>query len=113
MKPRHGSLFASDLDKETLIKYLDRFMMFYVRTADKATRTSVWLESLEGGVEYLQDVITNDKLGINAQLEKEMLEAMESFQCEWTVALSDAQQLSPMFQLQLSSSLLLEPHHTN
>ena len=94
MKPQHASLLASDLDKETLVKYLDRFMMFYVRTADKLTRTSVWLQNLEGGVEYLQDVIMNDKLGINEQLEKEMAEAINSFQCEWTTALSDQHQLS-------------------
>jgi nitrite reductase (NADH) large subunit len=94
MKPQHASLLASDLDKETLVKYLDRFMMFYVRTADKLTRTSVWLQNLEGGIEYLQDVVMNDKLGINEQLEKEMAEAINSFHCEWATALSDQQQLS-------------------
>ena len=93
MKPQHASLLASDLDKATLIKYLDRFMMFYVRTADKLTRTSVWLQNLEGGIEYLQNVIINDKLGLNEQLEKEMLEAIDSYQCEWATALSDEQQL--------------------
>ena len=31
MKPRHAELFASDLDDETLIKYIDRFFMFYIR----------------------------------------------------------------------------------
>tara|TARA_R110001583_G_scaffold7720_10_gene37995 strand:- start:18615 stop:21161 length:2547 start_codon:yes stop_codon:yes gene_type:complete len=93
MKPRHASLLASDLDKETLINYLDRFMMFYVRTADKLTRTSVWLDNLEGGIEYLQQVIMNDKLGINEQLEKEMAEAISHFHCEWATTLKDEQQL--------------------
>ena len=93
MKPQHASLFASDLDKETLIKYIDRFMMFYVRTADKATRTAVWLNDLEGGIEYLQDVIIDDKLGLNAQLEKEMAVAVGNFRCEWATTLKDEQQL--------------------
>ena len=93
MKPRHASLLATDLDKATLIKYLDRFMMFYVRTADKLTRTSVWLENLEGGIEYLQQVIMNDKLGINDKLEKEMAESIDNFHCEWATTLKDEQQL--------------------
>ncbi|MEI6896088.1 MAG: nitrite reductase large subunit NirB [Psychromonas sp.] len=93
MQPQHASLLATDLNKQTLIKYLDRFMMFYVRTADKLTRTSVWLQNLEGGIEYLQAVIIDDKLEINAQLEKEMSEAIASYQCEWEATLKDAAQL--------------------
>jgi len=93
MKPQHASLLASDLDKETLLKYLDRFMMFYVRTADKLTRTSVWLQNLEGGIEYLQEVVMSDKLGINAKLENEMAKAIASYHCEWTTTLKDEQQL--------------------
>jgi nitrite reductase (NADH) large subunit len=83
MKPRHGDLFASDLDEETLVHYIDRFMMFYIRTADKLQRTSVWLDNLEGGIEYLRDVIINDKLGLNAQLEKELNALQERVACEW------------------------------
>ncbi|WP_413691684.1 nitrite reductase large subunit NirB [Psychromonas sp. KJ10-2] len=94
MKPQHASLLAADLDKETLVKYIDRFMMFYIRTADKLTRTSVWLQNLEGGIDYLKEVIADNKLGLNDQLEQEMAEAINSFQCEWTTALSDQQQLS-------------------
>jgi nitrite reductase (NADH) large subunit len=93
MKPRHGDLLATDLDKQTLLQYLDRFVMFYVRTADKATRTSVWLENLEGGIDYLKEVIINDKLEINAQLESDMAVAINSYQCEWSTTLSDKAQL--------------------
>ena len=56
MKPRHADLLAADLDKDTLIQYLDRFIMFYIRTADKLQRTSVWLENMEGGIDYLRSV---------------------------------------------------------
>ncbi len=70
MKPRHADLLAADLDRDTLIKYLDRFMMFYIRTADKLTRTAPWLDNLEGGIEYLKSVIIDDKLGLNEHLKK-------------------------------------------
>ena len=93
MKPRHGDLFATDLDKETMLKYLDRFVMFYVRTADKATRTSVWLENLDGGIDYLKKVIIDNKLGINDQLEMDMAAAIGRYKCEWTETLSDNNQL--------------------
>ena len=83
MKPRHADLLAADLDRETLIRYLDRFLMFYIRTADKLQRTSVWFENLEGGMDYLRSVIIDDKLGINDELEKEMVRIRKLFVCEW------------------------------
>ena len=83
MKPRHADLLAADLDRETLIRYLDRFLMFYIRTADKLQRTSVWFENLEGGIDYLRSVIIDDKLGINDELEKEMARIRQLFVCEW------------------------------
>ena len=55
MKPQHAQLFATDLDEATLIKYIDRFLMFYVRTADRLQRTAGWLNNLEGGLDYLQE----------------------------------------------------------
>ena len=57
MKPRHAELFASDLSKADLIKLIDRVLMFYVRTADRLQRTSTWRENLEGGLDYLKDVL--------------------------------------------------------
>jgi nitrite reductase (NADH) large subunit len=83
MKPRHADLLAADLDKNTLIQYIDRFLMFYIRTADKLQRTSVWLENLEGGIDYLRSVIVDDKLGINAELESEMARLRKLMVCEW------------------------------
>ena len=83
MKPRHADLLAADLDKDTLIQYLDRFIMFYIRTADKLQRTSVWLENMEGGIDYLRSVIIDNKLGINDELETEMTRLRSLFVCEW------------------------------
>ena len=93
MKPRHADLFATDLDAPTLLKYIDRFLMFYVRTADRLQRTSVWFENLEGGLEYLQDVIINDSLGIAAELEAQMQHVVDTYQCEWKTAVNDKEKL--------------------
>ena len=89
MKPRHADLLASDLDKETLVRYIDRFLMFYVRTADRLQRTSVWMENLEGGLDYLRQVVCVDKLGIAAELEQEMQYLVDTYECEWKKAIDD------------------------
>ena len=89
MKPRHADLFVSDIDTETLIKYIDRFLMFYVRTADRLQRTSVWMDNLEGGLEYLQNVIINDSLGIAEELEAEMAHVIGTYQCEWKTTIEN------------------------
>ncbi|OUI78326.1 nitrite reductase [Commensalibacter intestini] len=83
MTPRHADLLASNLDRETALKYMDCFMMFYIRTADKLQRTSVWLQTLEGGIDYVRSVVIDDKLGINAELEQDITELRERFKCEW------------------------------
>ena len=93
MRPRHAELFATDLDSATLVRYIDRFLMFYIRTADKLQRTSVWRENLEGGIEYLRDVIINDSLGIADELERQMQAVVDSYHCEWREALSDSDKL--------------------
>ncbi|PCS22923.1 nitrite reductase large subunit NirB [Candidatus Enterovibrio escicola] len=93
MRPRHGDLFASDLDRETLIKYIDRVLMFYIRTADHLQRTSVWLESLEGGLDYLKQVVIEDKLGIADELEKELSESLINYQCEWKTTIESPERL--------------------
>jgi nitrite reductase (NADH) large subunit len=93
MKPRHADLLASDLDTETLIRTVDRFLMFYIRTADRLQRTSVWLENLEGGLDYLKQVVLEDKLGIAAELESEMKLVVDVYECEWKRAINDPQTL--------------------
>lgn len=91
MKPRHADLFATDLDTQTLIAYIDRILMFYVRTADRLQRTSVWMESLEGGLDYLKQVVIDDSLGIAKALEQQMQHVVDTYQCEWKTTVSDAQ----------------------
>jgi nitrite reductase (NADH) large subunit len=89
MKPQHAQLLAADLDKETLIRYIDRFLMFYIRTANRLERTATWFNKLEGGMEYLQQVVIHDSLGIAAELEAEMNQQVATYACEWDVTLKD------------------------
>ncbi len=93
MKPRHADLFATNLDKATLIQYIDRVLIFYVRTAARLQRTSVWMENMEGGLDYLQGVVIEDRLGIAAQLEQQMQHVIDSYQCEWKTTLQDPNKL--------------------
>ena len=93
MKPRHAELFATDLDDKTLIKYIDRFLMFYVRTADRLQRTSVWMDNLEGGLDYLKQVVIEDSLGICNDLEAQMEAVVGSYQCEWKTTIEDPEKL--------------------
>ncbi len=89
MKPRHAELIATDLDRETAVRYIDRFLMFYVRTADRLQRTSVWRENLEGGLDYLKQVIIEDKLHLAADLEADMQHVVNTYECEWKAAITD------------------------
>jgi nitrite reductase (NADH) large subunit len=83
-KPRHADLLASDIDEETAIKYIDRFLMYYIRTADRLTRTSVWVDKIEGGIAHVKDVVVGDSLGLGAELERDMQKLVDTFTCEWT-----------------------------
>ena len=89
MKPRHAELLASDLTKQDLVRYIDRFLMFYVRTADRLQRTSVWRDSLEGGLDYLKEVVVDDRLGLAAELEADMQHVVDTYACEWKSAVND------------------------
>ena len=82
-KPQHAQLLATDLDNATLIQYLDRFLMFYIKTADPLARTATWLNKMDGGLAYLKNVVVNDSLGICADLEAEMALLIGTYHCEW------------------------------
>ncbi len=90
-KPRHADLLAADLDEEACIRTIDRFLMYYIQTADRLTRTSVWLEKMEGGIERLREVILEDCLGIGEELEKQMQFLVDSYKCEWAEVVNDPQ----------------------
>ena len=89
VKPRHADLLANDLDDPTLIKFIDRFLMFYIRTGDRLQRTATWLENLEGGIDYVRKVVCEDSLGIAAELEADMQKLVDTYECEWKKAIND------------------------
>lgn len=91
--PRHAELLAEQIDNETVIKYLDRYLMFYMRTAKPLQRTAAWQERLEGGMNYLKEVIIDDTLGIADDLEKEMETLVNKFECEWTQAINNPEMM--------------------
>ncbi len=92
--PRHADLLVSDVDTETLIKVIDRFLMFYIRTADRLQRTAAWLEGLDGGLDHLREVIVDDKLGICDDLEAAMAAHVDDYADEWRGVLEDPEKLS-------------------
>ncbi|MBJ2176250.1 nitrite reductase large subunit [Aureibaculum sp. A20] len=87
--PKHAVLLAEKVDKETAIKYVDRYLMFYIRTAQPLMRTAAWLDKLEGGIDYVKDVVINDCLGIVKQLDEEMQFMVDTYKCEWTEAVEN------------------------
>lgn len=91
--PRHAQLFAADVDTDTLIRHIDRFLTYYIRTADKLQRTAPWLEALEGGLDHLRAVIVDDRLGICAELDAAMAEHVDLYADEWQATLNDPDKL--------------------
>ncbi len=92
-KPRHANLLATDLDLTTLTRYVDRFFMFYIQTAERLQRTANWLEHLEGGIDYLRAVVVDDHLGIAEELEARMQHIVDTYQCEWKTTLEQPEKL--------------------
>jgi len=88
-KPRHADLLASDLDEETALQFIDRFLAYYIMTADRLTRTSVWLEKLEGGIDHVRDVVVRDKLAIAPELEAMTQRLVDTYECEWAAVVRD------------------------
>ncbi|MCB9633956.1 MAG: nitrite reductase small subunit NirD [Sandaracinus sp.] len=90
--PRHADRLATDVDADTAVRLVDRFLMFYVRTADKLQRTSTWLDKLPGGIEHLRAVVVDDSLGLAAELESQMQALVDAYECEWAAVVRDPEQ---------------------
>jgi nitrite reductase (NADH) large subunit len=93
-RPRHATLLATDLDDEALVQAIDRFLMFYVRTADRLQRTATWFDGLEGGVDHLRRVVLEDSLGIADQLDAAMARHVATYECEWQATLASPERLA-------------------
>lgn len=94
MTPKHAQLLASDLDTETLVRYVDRFVMYYIRTADRLQRTAPWVDSLEGGLDHVREVVCEDSLGLAEEFEAAMERHVRNYKCEWKGVLDDPDKLS-------------------
>jgi nitrite reductase (NADH) large subunit len=92
--PRHAELLASDLDTEDLVRCIDRFLMVYVRTADRLQRTAAWIEAMQGGLDHLREVVVDDSLGIGAELEQAMADHVAGYADEWNAVLQDEDKLA-------------------
>lgn len=92
-QPAHAQLLASDLDDETLLRYIDRYIMYYVRTADRLQRTARWIEDTEGGLDHVRDVVVHDSLGLADELEAAMATHVDTYEDEWAATLADPDRL--------------------
>jgi NAD(P)H-nitrite reductase large subunit len=87
--PIHAELLAADIDEDTVLKYLDRYIMYYILTAERLERTAVWQQKLPGGkagggpIEHLKEVIIEDSLGICEELDRRMAFLVETYHDEW------------------------------
>ncbi|MBO3093328.1 nitrite reductase large subunit NirB [Cellulomonas dongxiuzhuiae] len=91
--PRHARLLAEDLDTDTLVRTIDRFLLYYVRTADRLQRTAPWIEEVEGGLDGVRAVVVDDALGICADLDEQMARHVEDYEDEWRSTLDDPEKL--------------------
>jgi len=95
VNPVHAELLASDIDEDTVIKYLDRYIMYYILTADRLERTAPWQAKLPSGkngggpIEHLKEVIIEDSLGICDELDRRMQHLVDTYHDEWAEVVKD------------------------
>jgi nitrite reductase (NADH) large subunit len=94
MKPQHAVLLATDLDTETLVRTVDRFLMYYVRSAARLERTATWFNKLEGGIDHLRRVVLDDSLGLADELEAAMAHHVDTYRCEWAETIEDPEKVA-------------------
>lgn len=95
--PRHAELLAEKIDNETVVKYIDRFLMYYIKTAGPLVRTAAWLDKIEGGIEHVKDVVINDSLGICEDLDRDMDGLVDAYKCEWKEAIENIDEQNNRF----------------
>ena len=91
--PRHAQLLAEDLDTASLVRTIDRFLMLYVRTADRLQRTAAWVEDYDGGLEAIRAAVVDDALGIGPDLDAAMAAHVDGYEDEWAATLADPEKL--------------------
>jgi nitrite reductase (NADH) large subunit len=92
--PQHAVLLATDVDDETLVRLIDRFLMYYVRTAGRLERTATWFNKLDGGIDHLRRVVVDDALGLCDQFEVDIASHVTTYECEWKATLASPERLA-------------------
>ncbi|PSL37740.1 assimilatory nitrite reductase (NAD(P)H) large subunit precursor [Labedella gwakjiensis] len=108
-QPAHAQLLAQDLDDDTLVRYIDRYVMYYVRTAERLQRTARWQEDLPGGLDHVREVVVEDSLGIAAELEAAMATHVDTYVDEWAATLADPERLK-RFRSFVNAPDTADPH---
>ncbi len=93
MRPAHAEPLAEDLDDAALIRSIDRYLMWYVRTADRLERTATWQRKLPGGIDFVRRVVMDDALGLAAEFEAQMAQHVSSYECEWAATLDSTERM--------------------
>jgi nitrite reductase (NADH) large subunit len=75
------------------VRAIDRYLMYYVFTADRLQRTAPWQEAYEGGIDALKKVVFEDSLGIAADLDAAMAKHVGGYEDEWAATLNDPEKL--------------------
>jgi nitrite reductase (NADH) large subunit len=94
MRPAHAELLAEDLDDAGLIRAIDRYLMWYLRTAERLERTATWQRKLPGGIDFVRRVVMDDELGLAVEFEAQMAEHVATYACEWTETLASPERLA-------------------
>lgn len=84
---RKGDLLCTVDTHEEVLTYMGRFMQYYRENAKYLERTYGFLERL--GIEFLREVLVDDREGICARLDAEINAAVAAYQDPWAV---DAEQ---------------------
>ncbi len=94
MRPAHAQLLAEDLDDAALVRAIDRYLMWYVRTAERLERTATWQRKLPGGIDFVRRVVIDDELGLGSDFDADMARHVATYECEWAATLDSPERLA-------------------
>jgi len=91
--PRHAQLLVEDVPDDEVFRVIDRYLMYYIRTADRLQRTAPWQEEHEGGLDRIREIVVDDSLGLGADLDAHMARHIDTYEDEWKAVLNDPERL--------------------
>ncbi|WP_062388301.1 nitrite reductase large subunit NirB [Demequina iriomotensis] len=87
--PVHAQLLVEDVPDEDVFRVIDRYLMYYIRTADRLQRTAPWQQEHEGGLDEIRRIVVDDSLGLGEELDAHMARHIDSYEDEWKAVLND------------------------